>query len=124
MAPEQIEGREVDGRTDIFAFGVVLFEMICGRRPFEGDSRASLMVAIVGAEPPELSSLQPQAPIALERLIRRCLAKDRENRWQTARDMAAGLKWIAESARPRQHRRRSTRVGRAVSPGAASREPR
>jgi hypothetical protein len=98
MAPEQIEGREVDGRTDIFAFGVVLFEMICGRRPFEGDSRASLMAAIVAAEPPELSSLQPRAPASLERLIRRCLAKDPEDRWQTARDMAAELKWIAEAA--------------------------
>ena len=98
MAPEQIEGREVDGRTDIFAFGVVLFEMICGRRPFEGGSRASLMAAIVGAEPPELSPLQPRAPASLKRLIRRCLAKDPEDRWQTARDMAAELKWIAEEA--------------------------
>ena len=96
MAPEQIEGHEVDGRTDIFAFGVVVFEMLCGRRPFAGDSRASLMAAIVGAEPPALSSLQPRAPAPLERLIRRCLAKDPENRWQTARDMAAELRWIAE----------------------------
>ena len=98
MAPEQIEGREVDGRTDIFAFGIVLFEMISGRRPFEGDSRASLMAAIVAAEPPALSSLQPRAPASLERLIHRCLAKDPDDRWQTARDMAAELKWIAESA--------------------------
>ena len=98
MAPEQIEGREVDSRTDIFAFGVVLFEMLSGRRPFAGDSRASLMAAIVAAEPPALSSLQPQVPAALERLIRRCLAKDPEDRWQTARDMAAELRWIAEEA--------------------------
>ena len=98
MAPEQIEGREVDSRTDIFAFGVVLFEMLSGRRPFAGDSRASLMAAIVAAEPPALSSLQPQVPAALERLIRRCLAKDPEDRWQTARDMAAELQWIAEEA--------------------------
>ena len=98
MAPEQIEGREVDGRTDIFAFGVVLFEMLCGRRPFAGDSRASLMAAIVAAEPPALSSLQPRVPASLERLIRRCLAKDPEDRWQTARDMAAELRWIAEEA--------------------------
>jgi hypothetical protein len=97
MAPEQIEGREVDGRTDIFAFGVVLFEMLCGRRPFAGDSRASLMAAIVAAEPPALSSLQPRTPASLERLIRRCLAKDPEDRWQTARDMAAELRWIAEA---------------------------
>lgn len=78
MAPEQIEGREVDARTDIFSFGVVLFEMVSGRRPFAGDSRASLMAAIVAAEPPSLSSLQPQVPASLERLIRRCLAKDPE----------------------------------------------
>jgi hypothetical protein len=97
MAPEQIEGREVDGRTDIFAFGVVLFEMLSGRRPFAGDSRASLMAAIVAAEPPALSSLQPRTPASLERLIRRCLAKDPEDRWQTARDMAAELRWIAET---------------------------
>ena len=98
MAPEQIEGREVDSRTDIFAFGIVLFEMLSGQRPFAGDSRASLMAAIVAAEPPALSSLQPQVPAALERLIRRCLAKDPDDRWQTARDMAAELRWIAEEA--------------------------
>ena len=97
MAPEQIEGREVDARTDIFAFGVVVYEMVCGRRPFAGDSRASLMAAIVAAEPPSLSSLQPQAPAALERLILRCLAKDPDDRWQTARDLAAELRWIAEA---------------------------
>ena len=97
MAPEQIEGRDVDGRTDIFAFGVVLFEMLSGRRPFAGDSRASLMAAIVAAEPPALSSLQPRVPASLERLIRRCLAKDPDDRWQTARDMAAELRWIAEA---------------------------
>ena len=97
MAPEQIEGHEVDARTDIFAFGVVLYEMVCGRRPFAGDSRASLMAAIVAAEPPSLSSLQPRTPASLERLIRRCLAKDPEDRWQTARDLAAELRWISEA---------------------------
>ena len=97
MAPEQIEGHEVDARTDIFSFGVVLYEMLCGRRPFAGDSRASLMAAIVAAEPPSLSSLQPQVPASLERLILRCLAKDPDDRWQTARDLAAELRWIAEA---------------------------
>jgi hypothetical protein len=95
MAPEQIEGRDVDARTDLFAFGVVLHEMVCGRRPFAGDSRASLMAAIVTAEPPPLTSMLPQAPASLERLILRCLAKDPDERWQTARDLAAELRWIA-----------------------------
>jgi hypothetical protein len=97
MAPEQFDGRALDGRTDIFAFGVVLFEMISGRRPFAGDSRASLMAAIVTAEPPALSSLHPQAPAPLEHVIRRCLAKDPDDRWQTARDLAAELRWIVEA---------------------------
>ena len=125
MAPEQIEGREVDSRTDIFAFGVVLFEMLSGRRPFAGDSRASLMAAIVAAEPPALSSLQPRVPASLERLIRRCLAKDPDDRWQTARDMSAGLRWIAEadssenvSARGNTSRPRRVAIWGAVA-GAA-----
>jgi hypothetical protein len=96
MAPEQIEGREVDVRTDIFAFGIVLHEMLCGQRPFAGDSRAALMAAIVAAEPPPLMSLQPQVPASLQRLVLRCLAKDPDNRWQTARDLAAELRWIAD----------------------------
>src|SRR5687767_2649557 len=94
MAPEQIEGREVDARTDIFAFGVILYEMVCGRRPFTAESRASLMAAVVAAEPLPLSSLQPGTPASLERLVRRCLAKDPDDRWQTARDLAAALRWI------------------------------
>ena len=98
MAPEQIEGRDVDARTDIFSFGVVLYEMICGRRPFTGDSRASLMAAIVSAEPPALAPVQPPIAGSLERLILRCLAKEPDDRWQTARDLAAELRWIAETA--------------------------
>jgi len=125
MAPEQIEGHEVDARTDIFSFGVVLYEMVCGRRPFAGNSRASLMAAIVAAEPPSLSSLQPQTPGSLDRLIRHCLAKDPEDRWQTARDLAAELRWIAEAgsgattAAPRSTRRprRAALLGAAA--GAA-----
>jgi serine/threonine protein kinase len=119
MAPEQIEGREADSRTDVFAFGVVFFEMICGRRPFAGDSRASLMAAIVAAEPPALSSLQPRVPAALERLVRRCLAKDPEDRWQTARDMAAELRWIAEAGSGEEPVRASAgRLRRAALLGA------
>ena len=97
MAPEQVEGHEVDGRTDIFAFGVVLYEMLSGRRPFVGDSRAALMAAIVAAEPPALASVGPQVPAPLQRLILRCLAKSPDDRWQTARDLSAELRWIAET---------------------------
>jgi eukaryotic-like serine/threonine-protein kinase len=97
MAPEQIEGHEVDGRTDIFSFGVVLYEMVSGQRPFSGGGRASLMAAIVAAEPPALTSLHPQAPVPLQRLILRCLAKKPDDRWQTARDLSAELRWIAET---------------------------
>ena len=79
MAPEQIEGQPVDSRTDIFSFGVVFYEMIGGRRPFAGDTRAALMASIVGAEPPSLSMLQPLVSRSLERLIRRCLAKNRDD---------------------------------------------
>ena len=96
MAPEQIEGHNVDPRTDIFSFGTVLYEMIAGRRPFVGDTRASLIAAIVGVEPPSLTSLQPRVPRPLERLIGRCLAKDPELRWQTARDLVTELRWIAQ----------------------------
>jgi hypothetical protein len=97
MAPEQIEGGEADARTDIFSLGVVLFEMVSGRRPFTGDSRASIMAAIVAAEPPALSVPQSRVPAALEHAIRRCLAKDPADRWQTARDLAAEFRWIAET---------------------------
>ncbi len=96
MAPEQLEGKDADARTDIFALGVVLYEMVTGRRAFEGKSQASLISAIMQGEPPPLSSLQPMTPPALDRLVRTCLAKDPDDRLQSAHDVAAQLKWIAE----------------------------
>jgi hypothetical protein len=96
MAPEQIEGQTVDTRTDLFSFGVVFYEMIAGRRPFDGGTRAALMASIVGADPPSLSTLQPLVSRSLARLIRRCLAKSQDDRWQTARDLAAELRGISE----------------------------
>ena len=83
MAPEQVEGKEIDARTDIFAFGVVLYEMATGRKAFEGDSKASLTAAILTSDPPPISKIQPLTPPALERVVKRCLAKDPEDRWQT-----------------------------------------
>ena len=96
MAPEQIEGHEVDARADIFSLGVVLYEMIAGRRPFAGETRGTLIAAIVGTTPLPLTSLQSSIPRTLERLVERCLAKDVELRWQTARDVITELRWIAE----------------------------
>lgn len=98
MAPEQLEGKEADPRTDVFAFGAVVYEMLTGRKAFEGKSQASLIAAILERDPPPLSELQPMTPLALERVVKRCLAKDPDDRWQTARDLTLELKWIAEGA--------------------------
>ena len=97
MAPEQLEGKEVDARTDIFAFGVVVYEMATGKKAFEGKSQASLMAKILETDPPPMSSLQPMTPPALDRVVKTCLAKEPDNRWQTARDLCRELKWISES---------------------------
>jgi Tol biopolymer transport system component len=95
MAPEQLEGRTVDGRTDIFAFGAVLYEMASGRRAFRGDSQASLIAAILNRDPEPLANVQPNVPAGLDRLVRKCLAKDPDARWQSASDMADELRWMA-----------------------------
>ena len=97
MAPEQLEGREADARTDLFAFGALLYEMMTGKRAFEGSSRASLIAAILDREPEPISVLQPLTPPALEHLVRRCLSKDPDARWQTAHDVRLQLEWILES---------------------------
>jgi len=102
MSPEQVEGKEVDGRSDIFSFGAVLYEMVTGRRAFQGESNLSVASAVLEKDPEPISTLQPMTPPALERAIRRCLAKDAEDRWQTARDLDLELKWIAEAG-PQTH---------------------
>ncbi len=96
MSPEQLEGKEADSRTDIFAFGAVLYEMATGKRAFEGASRASLIASIMTVQPQPIGELQPTTPPALDRLIRKCLAKDPDARWQSAADVADELRWIAE----------------------------
>src|SRR5262247_187601 len=96
MAPEQIEGQEADARTDIFAFGTVLYEMLTGRKAFEGKTQASLIASILEREPPALTPIQPLTPKALDRLVRKCLAKDPDDRWQSTSDLHDELRWIAE----------------------------
>src|SRR6202162_3314279 len=96
MAPEQVEAKPVDARTDIFAFGVVVYEMATGKKAFQGKTQASIMAKILESEPPSISSLQPMTPPALDRVVKKCLAKEPEKRWQAASDLNDELKWIAE----------------------------
>ena len=97
MAPEQVEGKKVDSRTDIFALGATLYEMTTGRKAFSGSSQASLITAIMSADPPALATMQPMTPRALDRLVKKCLAKDPEQRWQSASDLADELTWVRET---------------------------
>ena len=111
MSPEQLQaqanGQEIDGRSDIFSFGLVLYEMLTGKRAFEGSSPASVIAAIMERPAPSIAAV---APAALDRTLKRCLEKEPDNRWQTARDLKAELEWIAGapesgSAVPSQHKK-------------------
>lgn len=97
MAPEQLEGKDADARADIFSLGAMLYEMITGKRAFEGKSKASLIAAILEHEPPPPSSIRSVTPPALDRVIKVALAKDPDERWQTAHDLKVELQWIAEA---------------------------
>ncbi len=129
MSPEQLKGEDVDARTDIFALGVVLYEMLSGRRPFEGKSQASVIGAILELDPAPVTSLQPQTPPLLGELVARCLAKDPDGRWQSARDLKWQLEWIAAGnwagavtssrAEPRHMSGRLLRMSAALLTGAA-----
>ena len=104
MAPEQITGHEVDARSDLFSFGAVLFEMLTGRRAFDGDNVANVFVAVLEREQPSPSSLQPLVPPAIDTITRRCLAKNPDERWQTAGDLFRELERVSdtnERERPR-----------------------
>ena len=97
MSPEQVEGKELDGRSDLFSLAAVLYEMLTGQRAFPGKSQLSVASAILEKEPAPITSLKPMTPPALERCIKRCLAKEPERRWQSASDLADELRWITES---------------------------
>ena len=98
MSPEQLAGEEVDARSDIFALGAVLYEMVTGVPAFEGKSRTSIIAAVLAGAPRPPSSLRPMTPPALEHVIAKCLAVEREGRWESAADIASELDWIATSA--------------------------
>jgi len=95
MAPEQLAGEEADARSDIFALGAVLYEMTTGKRAFDGKTKTSLVSQIVAGQPRAVREMQPMTPAALEHVIRRCLEKEPDHRWQSASDIAEELRWIA-----------------------------
>ena len=97
MAPEQLEGKATDARSDVFAFGAVLSEMTTGTRAFTGKTQASVIASIMASEPRAMSEIQPMTPQGLDRLVRKCLRKDPDARWQSVHDITDELKWIAES---------------------------
>jgi serine/threonine protein kinase len=109
LAPEQLDGKEADNRTDIFALGAVIYEMATGRRAFTGDSQASLIVSIMTVSPPPISTVQRIAPPALDHLVMACLEKDPEARWQSAGDLATELQWLAENPKAHSEPARASR---------------
>jgi tRNA A-37 threonylcarbamoyl transferase component Bud32 len=117
MAPEQLEGKETDARTDLFAFGAVIYEMVTDKRAFEGKSQASIIAKILEIDPPPMSSLQPMTPATFERVVRTCLAKDPDHRLQSVQDLKLELEWIRDAvAEPLALAGAAPRAGLASSP--------
>jgi Tol biopolymer transport system component/predicted Ser/Thr protein kinase len=106
MSPEQLEGEPGDARSDIFAFGAVLYEMVTGKRAFDGKSGVSLITQIMSADPAPMRQVQPVTPLAMERIVKRCLAKDPDKRWQNARDIGAALEWVTDEPAAKEAPRR------------------
>jgi eukaryotic-like serine/threonine-protein kinase len=100
MAPEQVEGRDVDMRADVFALGAVLYEMVTGRRAFTGETRAGLTAAILSSNPAPMSTFQSAVPPRLDRVVAVCLAKNRDERWQSAHDLMVELQWTMQPEMP------------------------
>jgi eukaryotic-like serine/threonine-protein kinase len=117
MSPEQVEGKEADARSDIFALGAVLYEMATGTRAFEGKTAASAMAAVLERDPASMSSTQPMTPPVFERLVKICLAKDPDERWQTAHDVKLQLKEIAQAASQPASQAIAQPGARPVEPG-------